>query len=87
MFRAEVLDRAVKGIALVAHPVWMPLYINGLAWSAGLPALEAYPPQVLRWFTAALALMAVVSFRYQPSIWAPNPWFWSSVLKARDLAA
>ena len=60
MFRAEVLDRAVKGIALVAHPVWMPLYINGLAWSAGLPALEAYPPQVLRWFTAALALMAVV---------------------------
>ena len=60
MFRADVLDRAVKGIALVAHPVWMPLYINGLAWSAGLPALEAYPPQVLRWFTAALALMAVV---------------------------
>lgn len=60
MFRADVLDRAVKGIALVAHPVWMPLYINGLAWSAGLPALEAYPPQVLRWFTAAVALMAVV---------------------------
>jgi hypothetical protein len=60
MFRAEVLDRAVKGLALVAHPVWMPLYINGLAWSAGLPALEAYPPQVFRWFTAAVALMAVV---------------------------
>jgi hypothetical protein len=38
----------------------MPLYINGLAWSAGLPALEAYPPQVFRWFTAAVALMAVV---------------------------
>ncbi len=60
MFRPEVLDRAVKGLALVAHPVWMPLYINGLAWSAGLPALEAYPPQVFRWFTAAVALMAVV---------------------------
>ena len=60
MFRPEVLDRAVKGVALVAHPVWMPLYINGLAWSAGLPALEAYPPQVFRWFTAAVALMAVV---------------------------
>lgn len=54
------MDRAVKGLALVAHPVWMPLYINGLAWSAGLPALEAYPPQVFRWFTAAVALMAVV---------------------------
>ncbi len=60
MFRPEVLDRAVKGLALVAHPVWMPLYINGLAWSAGLLALEAYPPQVFRWFTAAVALMAVV---------------------------
>lgn len=60
MFRPEVLDRAVKGLALVAHPVWMPLYINGLAWSAGLPALEVYPPQVFRWFTAAVALMAVV---------------------------
>ena len=60
MFRPEVLDRAVKGLALVAHPVWMPLYINGVAWSAGLPALEAYPPQVFRWFTAAVALMAVV---------------------------
>lgn len=60
MFRPEVLDRAVKGLALVAHPVWMPLYINGLAWSAGLPALEAYPPQVFRWFTAVVALMAVV---------------------------
>lgn len=60
MFRAEVLDRAVKGLALVAHPVWMPLYINGLAWSAGLPALEAYPSQVFRWFTAAVALMAVI---------------------------
>ncbi|NBW33175.1 MAG: hypothetical protein EBR22_04385 [Cytophagia bacterium] len=60
MFRAEVLDRGVKGIALVTHPVWMPLYINGLAWSAGLPALEAYPPTVSWWFTAALALMAVV---------------------------
>lgn len=54
------MDRAVKGLALVAHPVWMPLYINGLAWSSGLPALEAYPPQVFRWFTAAVALMAVV---------------------------
>lgn len=54
------MNRAVKGLALVAHPVWMPLYINGLAWSAGLPALEAYPPQVFRWFTAAVALMAVV---------------------------
>lgn len=60
MFGHQAVKGASKAVAWLAHPIWMPLYINALAWTSGLPALEAYPPSVGWWFTAALALMVVL---------------------------
>jgi len=60
MFGQQTVEGGTKAVAWLSHPIWMPLYINGLAWSSGLPSLEAYPSPVGWWFTAALGLMAVL---------------------------
>jgi len=46
--------------SVLAHPIWMPLYLSGLAWASGIPDLLMYPKVFRLWFTAALGLVTVL---------------------------
>ncbi len=48
------------GVALLFHPLWIPLYLGLVAWTSGLPALERYPVRFRMWYMLALTLTVVL---------------------------
>ena len=47
-------------LSVLGHPIWMPLYLSGLAWTSGIPDLVMYPTVFRLWFTVALSFVTIM---------------------------